>query len=97
MRIETIKKLCCPFDKAELILTVIAKDINGNIIEGFLVCNECKRLYPIVKAIPIMSPDEYREFRLEQPLLERWQEHLNGKLFDNFRLVEQERKDSKLD
>lgn len=87
MRIETIKKLCCPFDKGELKLTEITKDINGDILEGFFVCSECTRLYPIIKGIPIMSPDEYREFELEQPLLNKWQKHLNGNSFSNFRLV----------
>lgn len=87
MRIETIKKLCCPFDKGELELTEITKDINGDILEGFFVCSECTRLYPIIKGIPIMSPDEYREFELEQPLLNKWQKHLNGNSFSNFRLV----------
>ena len=88
MRIETIKKLCCPFDKTDLTLTTIAKDLNENIIEGLLTCDQCQRVYPIVKGIPIMSPDEYREFRLEQPVLERWQQHFNGKTVDNFRLVD---------
>lgn len=87
MRPETIKKLCCPFDKGDLTLTEITKEISGNILEGFFVCTDCKRLYPIVKGIPIMSPDEYREFKLEQPLLERWEKHLNGHSFENFRLV----------
>lgn len=87
MRIETIKKLCCPFDKGELELTEITKDINGDILEGFFVCSECTRLYPIIKGIPVMSPDEYREFELEQPLLIKWQKHLNGNSFSNFRLV----------
>jgi uncharacterized protein YbaR (Trm112 family) len=85
MKIETIKKLCCPFDKAELELTIITKDLEGNIIEGYLFCNECKRIYPIVSGIPIMNPDEYREFRLEQPLLQRW---TKNKVSDNFRLLE---------
>jgi uncharacterized protein YbaR (Trm112 family) len=92
MRLETIKKLCCPFDKADLGLTVITKDIHENVIEGFLLCNECKRIYPIVKSIPIMSPDEYREFKLEQPLLDRWKKHFKGKSFEDFRLVGQESK-----
>lgn len=87
MRPETIKKLCCPFDKEDLTLTEITKEINGNILEGFFVCTNCRRLYPIVKGIPIMSPDEFREFKLEQPLLERWEKHLNGHSFANFRLV----------
>ena len=87
MKIDTLKKLCCSFDKQDLELTVISKDVQENIIEGVLLCNECKRIYPIVSGIPIMSPDEYREFRLEQPLLQRW---TNDKVSDNFRLIETE-------
>jgi uncharacterized protein len=91
MRPEIIKKLCCPFDKADLELTSIAQDINGNIIEGFLTCGDgCKRVYPIVKGIPIMSPDEYREFKLEQPLLNQWKQHFKGRAFENFRLIAQD-------
>jgi uncharacterized protein YbaR (Trm112 family) len=85
MKIETIEKLCCPFDKAELELTIITKDLEGNIIEGYLFCKECKRIYPIVSGIPIMSPDEYREFKLEQPLLERL---TKSNVSDTFRLTQ---------
>jgi len=88
MRLETIQKLCCPFDKADLQLTTIVKDTQENILEGFLVCSHCQRLYPIIKGIPIMNPDEYREFHLEQPLLERWSKYLENKKIENFRLVE---------
>lgn len=87
MKPNTLSKLCCPFDKADLSLTEIVKDLDGAVLEGFFVCQDCKRLYPIVKGIPIMSPDEYREFKLEQPLLERWQSHLEGKTVTNFRLT----------
>lgn len=88
MNIHTIAKLCCPFDHADLDLTVVAKDITGEeIIEGFFVCEDCQRLYPIIKGIPIMSPDQYREFHLEQPVVERWEKQLKGKTFSNFRLV----------
>jgi uncharacterized protein len=87
MRIETINKLCCPFDKGDLDLTTITKDLTGNIVEGWLSCNACQRIYPIVKGIPIMSPDEYREFKLEQPLYEKWQSHLKGKAVAHFRLI----------
>ncbi len=85
MKIETIEKLCCSFDKADLELTVVSKDIQENILEGILCCSECKRIYPIVSGIPIMSPDEYREFKLEQPVLARWKK---DKMSDDFRLVE---------
>ncbi|MHA8102788.1 Trm112 family protein [Aquirufa nivalisilvae] len=84
MKLETINKLCCPFDQEDLKLTIITKDIQENIVEGVLVCSSCKRVYPIVSGIPIMSPDEYREFKLEQPLLERLTKE---KVSDNFRLM----------
>lgn len=87
MRIETINKLCCSFDKADLQLTVISKDIQENIVEGTLFCKECKRIYPIISGIPIMSPDEYREFKLEQPSLQRW---TKNRVSENFRLKESE-------
>ncbi len=86
---ETINKLCCSFDKADLELTIIHQSVEGNIEEGFFTCSQCNRLYPIVKGIPIMSPDEYREFTLEQPLLIKWKQHLKGRTVENFRLVEQ--------
>lgn len=85
MRIETIDKLCCPFDRSDLQLRIITTDVKKSIIEGLLFCKHCQRVYPIVKGIPIMSPDEYREFKLEQPLLDRWTE---GKVAENFRLTQ---------
>ncbi len=84
MKIETIEKLCCPFDRSDLQLKTIATDIEKTIIEGLLFCNHCQRVYPIVKGIPIMSPDEYREFKLEKPLFDRW---AGGKVADNFRFL----------
>lgn len=74
MKLETIlNKLCCPFDKADLTLDIVTQDIDENILEGILSCTECKRIYPIVKGIPIMNPDEYREFDMEKPMLEKWE------------------------
>jgi uncharacterized protein YbaR (Trm112 family) len=78
MRQSTIDKLCCPFDKADLELQVIAKDLDENIIEGILTCKTCNRYYPIVKGVPIMSPDEYRE---------NWKEHVQDKQVESFRLL----------
>ena len=88
MTSETINKLCCPFDKRDLDLTIIHKTIEGNIVEGYFTCNQCKRIYLIVKGIPIMCPDEYREYKLEEPLLKKWDHHLQNKTIENFRLVE---------
>lgn len=87
MRTSTIDKLCCPFDKNDLELTTITKDVKGKIIDGFLSCKKCSRIYPMIKGIPIMNPDEYREFKLEAPLMEKWSKYLDGKKIENFRLV----------
>lgn len=87
MRIKTIEKLCCPFDKSDIELTVISQDETQNITEGLLRCKDCNRIFPIIKGIPIMSPDEYREFNFEKPMIERWQKHLDGKKIENFRLI----------
>ena len=79
MRLATIlNKLCCPFDKEDLELTVIKKD-NDKINEGYLSCTFCERVYPIIKGIPIMNPDEYREFSLEKPLFDQWKIAVNSK------------------
>ena len=84
-----IKKLCCPFDKQDLELNVFVKSTDENIIEGMLTCPHCKRYYPIAYGVPIMTPDEYRESGLETPLLERWEDKLNGNNAEGFRLLTQ--------
>ena len=89
MKYETIKdKLCCPFDKSDLTLEAITIDEETqNVIEGILSCNSCRRVYPIISGIPIMSPDEYREETLEKPLLDKWQKILGGKKVKDFQLT----------
>ena len=72
MQRKLLEKLCCPFDKGELEITVFNEDENGEILEGLLTCAICNRYYPIIYSIPIMSPDEYRELQLELPALGRW-------------------------
>lgn len=86
MKLATLNKLCCPFDKNDLSLQIITQDLQENIHEGLLICKECNRYYPIIKGIPIMNPDEYRELKLEQPVIESWQKHLPGMKFKNLRL-----------
>lgn len=92
MKLETIAKLCCPFDKQDLELETILTDEQENIIEGWLSCATCKRIYPIIKGIPIMNPDEYREAHLEQPVLDRWKRQLEGKEIKDFRLLNEDSK-----
>ena len=90
MRQSLIKKLCCPFDKQDLDLKIFVKDTQENILEGLLSCPHCKRYYPIAYGVPIMTPDEYREAELETPLLERWENKLNGNHTEGFRLLSEQ-------
>lgn len=71
MKLSTIQDLCCLFDKNDLELTIISQK-EDEIEEGYLRCKECIRIYPIIKGIPIMNPDEYREYSLEKPIFEKW-------------------------
>ncbi|WP_299200798.1 Trm112 family protein [Brumimicrobium sp.] len=71
MKLSLLEKLCCPQDKNELELKIF-KQVEDEIIEGIFTCPDCKRYYPIVYGIPIMTPDEYRQKELETPLLNRW-------------------------
>ncbi|RYE37481.1 Trm112 family protein [Pedobacter sp.] len=72
MRVKTIEKLCCPLDKGDLQVDIFVKDIEFNVLEGILSCAVCKRKYPIVHGVPIMAPDEFRQIKLEQPIMENW-------------------------
>ena len=88
MRIETIDKLCCPFDKSDLTLSVITKDEQNNVLEGILSCADCQRVYPIVTGIPIMNPDEFRDFDRERPMLEKWEQLLKIEYAENSKVFE---------
>lgn len=76
MKTSLLKKLCCPQDKSDLELKIF-KQNEDEIIEGLFTCHECNRYYPIIYGIPIMTPDEYRQKELEQPLLNKWGLQLN--------------------
>lgn len=79
MKASLVNKLCCPMDKHDLDIRIFEKHESGEIIEALLTCQECNRYYPVIYGIPVMTPDEYREKALEEPILQRWgftlQEH----------------------
>ncbi|MHC1624936.1 MAG: methytransferase partner Trm112 [Methermicoccaceae archaeon] len=54
--------LACPLCKGELVLTVTHKE-DEEIIEGYLVCEQCNITYPIREGIPNMLPPGLREPR----------------------------------
>ena len=89
MKITLLEKLACPFDKHDLQVKIYKQE-GDTIQEGILTCSHCQRYYPIIYSVPIMSPDEYRERSLEQPLLKRWGLQLReDNSIGDFRLLEE--------
>jgi uncharacterized protein YbaR (Trm112 family) len=72
MKLAFAEKLCCPVDKHTLNLKVFRTDSEDNLLEGVFSCPLCHRYYPVVYGVPIMTPDEYREKALEEPMLLKW-------------------------
>ena len=83
MELRILEKMCCPIDKSDLELDIFHQ-VDNTVSEGLLICKTCRRYFPIIKGIPIMSPDEYRETKFELPFLLKWQDRL-PKDFENFR------------
>ncbi len=53
MKYELLNYIICPVCKSELSLKV-EKEENGEILNGFLLCNNCYQKFPIVRGIPRM-------------------------------------------
>ena len=88
MKIRTIHKLCCPFDKSELKLEIIEQTLEQDIQIGSLTCTACRRFYPIISGIPIMNPDEFRDYEIEKVYYENFNLLGHPKKIENFRLIE---------
>jgi uncharacterized protein YbaR (Trm112 family) len=52
--------ICCPLDKAELVLATSDRE-EDEIMEGTLTCTECDEVYPIEDGIPNLLPPDMRE------------------------------------
>ncbi len=86
MQHKILEKLCCPFDHADLELTVF-NSAEETVTDGLLTCSNCRRYYPIISGIPIMTPDEFREEKFELPFLAKWKNELPKEL-EKFRIKE---------
>jgi uncharacterized protein YbaR (Trm112 family) len=68
--------LACPIDK-HYPLQLMEFNTNGEIIiDGVLLCNKCKRYYPIIEEIPVMLPDDLRSKTEDIGFLNKWKEKL---------------------
>ena len=87
MKIKTIDKLCCPFDKGDVKLDTIEQTLQKDIRLGSLTCSQCRQFYPIISGIPIMNPDEYRDLRIESIYYKYLKLEESNRKMENFRLT----------
>ena len=58
MRRDLIDIVCCPDDRARLVLDAVRED-DGEVLEGTLTCGQCGFVYPIEDGIPNLLPPEF--------------------------------------
>ena len=77
MRRKLLDILACPIDKHYPLRLLEFSVKDGDVItEGVLICDACKRFYPIIDEIPVMLPDDLRSKREDMEFLTRWKERL---------------------
>ena len=68
--------LACPIDKHYPLELIELETKQETIVNGVLLCTQCKRFYPIIDEIPVMLPDELRNKTEDLEFLRRWKEQL---------------------
>ena len=68
--------LACPIDKHYPLQLIELEDKQETIVEGVLLCDQCKRFYPIIDEIPVMLPDELRNKKEDLDFLAKWKDKL---------------------
>jgi uncharacterized protein len=77
MRRRLLDILACPIDKHyPLVLLEFSTKEPDVIVDGALLCDACKRFYPIIDEIPVMLPDDLRSTREDTEFLTKWKDRL---------------------
>ncbi len=71
--------LACPICKHHPLQLYIFEE-RKEIVEGLILCDKCKRWYPIIDEIPHMLPDELRDKEEDLTFLKKWKEKLPEKV-----------------
>ena len=71
MKIKLMDVLACPICK-HYPLDLHVFEENEEIKEGIIICQMCKRWYPIIDEIPHMLPDELRDGKYDLPFIKKW-------------------------
>ena len=73
MNNKILDTLCCPYHTNYSLILKTAKICGNEVNEGELVCDYCKRVFPIKDTIPYLLPDNLLEQRLSGKSIDNWQ------------------------
>jgi uncharacterized protein YbaR (Trm112 family) len=76
MQRKLLDILACPIDKYYPLKLLEFTAKGDLIVDGVLLCDKCKRFYPIIDEIPVMLPDELRDGKEDAEFLRKWKERL---------------------
>ncbi len=82
MQRKLLDILACPIDKHYPLQLIELEIKDETIVSGVLLCDQCKRYYPIIDEIPVMLPDELRNKREDLEFLTRWKERLPAEVVE---------------
>jgi uncharacterized protein YbaR (Trm112 family) len=68
--------LACPIDKHYPLRLIELKSEGEKVTAGVILCDKCKRFYPIIDEIPVMLPDELRNKKEDLDFLTQWRAQL---------------------
>jgi uncharacterized protein len=73
MRRKLLDILACPIDKFYPLRLLEFTDKEPDVVvDGVLLCDKCKRFYPIIDEIPVMLPDDLRSRKEDLEFLQKW-------------------------
>lgn len=76
MQRKLLDILACPIDKYYPLQLIELESNGDSITSGVLICEKCKRFYPVIDEIPVMLPDELRNKKEDLDFLTHWRERL---------------------
>lgn len=78
MQRRLVEILACPIDKYHPLSLLEFETTRDIIVTGALICNKCKRFYPIIDEIPVMLPDDLRKRDEDEAFLKKWKDKMPG-------------------
>jgi len=60
MKEGLLEIISCPYNEESHLEMKVKKKENDEIIEGVLICKKCERIFPIIREVPYLMPDDLK-------------------------------------